>query len=143
MANPAHFALTPLIQRGGGAILMPILSFRLSLEDRSIQASGLLDTGATLNVLPYDLGLQLGAIWENQTIAIALSGAFAGVETRALFLTAQIAEFAPVTLAFAWTRTNDVRLILGQYNFFYEFDLYFSQTRDFFEIAPKLVEPIG
>jgi hypothetical protein len=29
----------------------------------------LLDTGASVNVLPYEVGLQLGAVWENQTVA--------------------------------------------------------------------------
>jgi hypothetical protein len=33
----------------------------------SLNVSGLLDTGSSVNVLPYDMGLALGAILENQS----------------------------------------------------------------------------
>ncbi len=46
---------------------MPYLPLKLSLNDRSLNAEGLLDTGASVNVLPYELGLQLGLVWENET----------------------------------------------------------------------------
>ena len=32
---------------------------------------GLLDTGSTVNILPYPLGLQLGLVWEQQTTETA------------------------------------------------------------------------
>ena len=31
----------------------------------------MLDSGATVNVLPYDLGVQSGAVWEQQTVQVA------------------------------------------------------------------------
>ncbi|MEH1937432.1 MAG: hypothetical protein V7L14_27740 [Nostoc sp.] len=34
--------------------------------DLRIAAIALLDTGASVNVLPYEIGLQLGAIWQEQ-----------------------------------------------------------------------------
>ena len=39
---------------------LPRLPLSLLREDRRVEASGLVDSGATVNVLPYDLGLQLG-----------------------------------------------------------------------------------
>lgn len=45
----------------GPASLAPLLPITLT-GARSIVVSGLLDTGATVNVLPYDVGEQLGAI---------------------------------------------------------------------------------
>jgi hypothetical protein len=51
--------------------------------------------------------------------------------------TANVAEFPPVRLAFAWTQARDVPLILGQANFFLEFDVCFFRSRMMFEIAPK------
>ncbi|MEZ2229974.1 hypothetical protein [Microcoleus sp.] len=36
---------------------MPYLPLKLSLNDRSLNVEGLLDTGASVNVLPYELGL--------------------------------------------------------------------------------------
>jgi len=45
--------------------------------------------------------------------------------------------FLPVRLAFAWADTNNVRLILGQQNFFALFDIYFSKTDTFFELTAR------
>jgi hypothetical protein len=44
----------------------------------------LLDTGASVNVLPYEIGLQLGAVWEEQIVPIQLSGNLARMEARGL-----------------------------------------------------------
>jgi len=35
---------------------------------------GLLDTGASVNVLPYNVGVQLGASWEEQRFCVTLAG---------------------------------------------------------------------
>jgi hypothetical protein len=51
---------------------MPYLPIMLSLNSQSLNAEGLLDTGASVNVLPYELGLQLGLIWENETLSVVL-----------------------------------------------------------------------
>ena len=37
-------------------------------------------------------------------------------------------------LAFAWTNSNDLPVILGQVNFFFEFDVCFLRSRLLFEI---------
>jgi hypothetical protein len=42
----------------------------LSSANRSIEVMALVDTGASVNVLLYEIGVQLGAIWENQTVSI-------------------------------------------------------------------------
>ena len=54
--------------------LMPHLLMTLALGDQSIEVSGLLDSGAAVNVLPYRVGLELGANWDEQTTVIALTG---------------------------------------------------------------------
>lgn len=41
---------------------MPYMPLILSLDGQSLNTEGLLDTGASVNVLPYELGLQLGLI---------------------------------------------------------------------------------
>jgi hypothetical protein len=41
---------------------LPRLPLLLHREDRSIEAVGLVDSGATVNVLPYELSLELGGI---------------------------------------------------------------------------------
>lgn len=97
----------------------------------------LLDTGASVNVLPYEIGVQLGAIWEEQTVPIQLSGNLAKMEARGLILSGTIESFSPVLLAFAWTQSRETPLILGQMNFFVEFDVCFYRSDLAFELHPR------
>jgi len=119
------------------ASLQPHLPIRLTYRDHSVATSGLLDTGAAVNVLPYQVGVDLGAMWEQQGTVLQLTGNLAHFEARALLVWAAVGEFAPVRLVFAWTRAADVPLLLGQVNFFMEFDACFYRSRLFFEIHPK------
>jgi len=98
---------------------------------------GLLDTGAAVNVLPYSVGEQLGSVWEQQRTPIVLSGNLARLPARGIVVSATVASLASVRLAFAWTQTDDVRLLLGQANFFLEFDACFFRSRSEFEVKPK------
>jgi hypothetical protein len=122
---------------------MPYLPLVLSLDGRSINTEGLLDTGASVNVLPYELGLQLGLIWEDETLSVLLAGNLARFEARAVVIDAQVSSFPIVNLAFAWTQSPNVPLILGQANFFFEFDVCFLRARSEFEVRPKQVGSVG
>jgi hypothetical protein len=50
---------------------------------------------------------------------------------------AEIGEFGPTELVFAWVRSPNVPLILGQTNFFLEFDVCFYRSKLEFEVNPK------
>jgi hypothetical protein len=113
---------------------------KLSLTGQSLNTEGLLNTGASVNVLPYELGLQLGLIWENEMLSVLLTGNLARFEARAVVVDAQISSFPTIDLAFAWTQAPNVPLILGQANFFFEFDVCFFRARSEFEIRPKQVD---
>lgn len=117
--------------------LMPLLPITLALQQQSVAVLGLLDTAAAVNVLPYDIGLQLGAVWEQQTTAVRLTGNLAAVEARGLVVWGMVGRFSPVRLVFAWAQANTVPVILGQANFFLEFDAYFSRSSGIFEVKPK------
>jgi hypothetical protein len=106
-------------------------------EKASLVALGLLDTGAAVNVMPHPMGVQLGFEWESQTTPVQLSGNLAGVEARVLVTSATVAGFASVRLAFAWAKVDAVPLILGQVNFFLEFDACFYRSKGVFNIRPK------
>ncbi len=80
---------------------MPYLPLILSLDSLFLNTEGLLDTGASVNVLPYELGLQLGLIWENETLSVLLAGNLARFEARAVVIKAQISSFPTISLAFA------------------------------------------
>lgn len=45
---------------------MPRLALTLSHGQHSIDVAGLLDTGAAVSVLPYSVGVALGAHWDQQ-----------------------------------------------------------------------------
>ncbi|MEY3065802.1 MAG: hypothetical protein RLZZ532_2594 [Cyanobacteriota bacterium] len=52
----------------GRSSVMPYLPITLSNGSNSVEVMALLDTGASVNVLPYQISLQLGAICEQQTV---------------------------------------------------------------------------
>jgi hypothetical protein len=114
---------------------LPRIPIALSYAGLSISAHALLDTGSTVNLLPYDIGLQLGVVWDEQTIRLPLAGNLAKVEARGLFLHVQIGNLERVRLAFAWAQVSEVPLILGQTNFFREFDVCFGRSRRTIEIT--------
>jgi hypothetical protein len=116
---------------------MPYLPITLSNGSNSVEVMALLDTGASVNVLPYQIGLQLGAIWEQQTVPIQLSGNLAHSEARGLVLSGTLAEFSTILFAFAWTRSTDVPVILGHLNFFSEFNVCFFRHELAFEVYPR------
>ena len=116
---------------------LPRLPFVLRYGKQVINAVGLVDSGATVNVLPYRLGIQLGAVWDDRKATIRLAGNLGNVAAQPLFPMAEIGDFPPVRLAFAWSRSDDTPLILGQMNFFMEFDVCFYRSRLEFEVKPK------
>ncbi len=103
---------------------------------RSVTTQGLLDTGATINVLPYAVGIDLGFDWNQQTTSVQLSGNLAIVEARAVIASVIVGSFAPARMAFAWASVDSLPVILGQVNFFMEFDVCFFRSRQVFEIRP-------
>lgn len=120
--------------------LMPRLPMLLSRGDHSVEVTGLLDTGAAVSVLPYRVGLALGAVWEDQTIPVSLVGSLGQFEARALMVMAshpQITGDADVPLVFAWTQAENVPVIFGQMNFFLEFDVCFYRSQSMFEVNIK------
>jgi len=113
---------------------LPTIPITLIHAGFSVSANALLDTGSAVNLLPYDIGLQLGAIWEEQTVRLPLAGNLATVEARGVFVDVQIGNLEPVRLAFAWAQASQIPLILGQTNFFREFDVCFQRSRCTIEI---------
>src|SRR5262245_25715735 len=123
MVEPAPFPFRIADAAIGESSLMPLLPFTLSLQEREVEVEGLLDTGAVVNVLPYQVGIELGAVWDEQGRALRLTGNLARHDARVLIVTARVDDLAPVNLAFAWTKAEDVPLLLGQMNFFQEFEV--------------------
>lgn len=136
MAPAQQFPYVPRDPSLGQASLAPMLPLTL-IGRQSVTTSGLVDSGAAVNVLPFALSVQLGFDWDQQTHSVQLSGNLASVDARVVVLSAVVGSFPPVRLAFAWARTDEVSVILGQVNFFLEFDVCFFRSRSLFEVRPK------
>ena len=129
----------PYIERDaavGNLSRMPFLPLELAANGLIIPALAMLDTGSSLNVLPYALGRAFGFVWEQQTTRIQLSGSLGEAESRAVALRVTIAPFASVLLAFAWTQAENAPLLLGQMNFFQEFDVCFFERKASSRLLP-------
>jgi hypothetical protein len=137
MHNAQRFNFVERFDTFGVSDFLPQLPLSLTYRSLSVEVLALLDTGASVNVLPYSLGLQLGAVWEEQTTSVTLAGNLASVEARGLLVSSQISNFDPVQLVFAWSLSDDAPLILGRMNFFLEFDVCFYRSQLAFEICPK------
>lgn len=109
-----QFPYVPRDPALGNASLTPMSPLTL-IGRQSVTTSGLVDSGAAINVLPFSLGTQLGFDWAQQTKAVELSGNLASVEARVV-VSAVVGKLTPVRLAFAWAKTDSVLVILGQVN---------------------------
>ncbi len=134
--RPVRFQYQPGRSSNKDGVL-PYLPVTLRNQSRSLSVVGLVDSGASVNVLPYSKGVELGAVWEQQTVQLELSGNLAAVEAQGLLLTVTVARFNPVRLAFAWAQSDNIPLVLGQMNFFQEFDICFFRADMTFEITPR------
>lgn len=113
---------------------LPRLPLTLQLDRPRVEAVGLVDSGATVNVLPYDTGLQLGGLWDDRKATIKLAGNLGREAAQPIFVMATIGDLSPIRLVFAWSHSNNISLILGQMNFFMEFEVCFFRKQREFEI---------
>jgi len=116
---------------------LPFVEITLIYQDQSISRPALVDSGATLNVLPHDIGFELGLDWDAQTFPIEMEGVLRRIPAFAVKLTAHIGHFAPFPLHFAWLRRSSATLpiILGHINFFQQFQVTFNTQAGFFELC--------
>jgi len=103
MSDGQRFSFTERIDSFGRSGIMPYLPLTLSAGGTSIEISALLDTGASVNVLTYELGLHLGAVWEEQTVQVQLSGNLGQSEARGLAVSGTVAQFDPILPLYFFT----------------------------------------
>lgn len=116
---------------------MPRLPLQLSYGGQTIRIAGIVDSGASVSVLPYRVGLALGAIWEELEELGPLVGNLSSSTTRALTVSAKIlgltGDFG-IPLLFAWANSDSTPVLLGQVNFLMEFNACFYRARNYFEV---------
>jgi hypothetical protein len=137
MPNAQRFSYIAADSAWGEASLMPYAPVTLIVGSREVTEYALVDSGASVNVLPYSLGAQLGLNWEEQETLVRLTGNFARVEAKGISLSARIGDDEPVNLVFVWAKSEDVPFLLGQVNFFMEFDVCFFRSQQAFEVSRK------
>ena len=132
--NSYRFSYTPHPQFPVG---IPLINILLSYNATSVNVPAIVDSGAALNILPYDIGMALNLNWDNQTFPLDLGGILTGTQAYAVLLQAKIESFPSFKLAFAWINkpSTEVRVLLGQVNFFQEFDVHFYGRQKAFEIS--------
>ncbi len=123
---------------------LPVVPLRLmyAAPDGSaavVPVQAIVDSGSSVNILPYDVGVQLGLDWKMQTFELPVAQWLRGTKAFGVLVGGHIEPFPPVELAFAWTEKTSVEVpvLLGETNFFQEFDVCLSGSRQVFEIAPK------
>ena len=119
------------------SVRRPLVPISLTLGNKTVSTVALIDTGADVSVLPFGIGLELGAVWDDQKITLELSGNLSKFEARGLLLSGTIGSLKPARLAFAWTQSDQARLILGQTNFFDEFSVCVHRFNNSFEIQSR------
>ena len=132
-----QFRYTPRTNAQGETSLIPYLPLTLIYNNYSLNTGGLLDTGASVNVLPYEIGLELGLDWDANHASVELTGNLAQFVAKGVILLAHVEEFNPVALVFAWTQAQNIPLILGRVNFFQEFDVCFYGSHSMFDVTTK------
>ncbi len=75
--NTQRFSCTPMPPFSGG---MPILNVELAHKNFSLTTPALVDSGAAMNLLPFECGEQLGFVWEQQRLSLPI-GPAAGCES--------------------------------------------------------------
>lgn len=131
-----RFKYTAIQSFPGG---MPFVDIQLTHSNRQSSVSALVDSGSALNILPLDVGLGLGLNWETQTFPLDVRGALKGIQAYAVLVRGELAPFPSLDLAFAWVSkpSSEVPAILGQVNFFQEFDVLFYGHQQAFDIIPR------
>ena len=117
-----------------GFDLLPDLPIILRNPPHTLSAFALVDSGATISMLPHSLGLRLGFLWDAQNMKLRLGGALAQVEARGVAVESVVGQLPPVRLVLAWAASDQVPFILGEFNFFQLFDISFFRSRGLFEI---------
>lgn len=136
--NPQQFQYTQAQGFPGLLCGLPYIPITLSHGENTMPVSGLVDSGSTVNVIPYDIGIRLGLTWGVQHLPLDTAGTLWGAPAYAVILIGEVKPFPPVRLVFAWSQkpSNKVPLILGQMNFFQQFRVTFDGCDGTFEVEP-------
>jgi hypothetical protein len=95
----------------------------------------IVDSGTSVNLLPYKIGLALGLEWDNPVFPNI--GKVRGHDCLGVILGLGLEGFEALPLRFAWSPESNIPLLLGQVNFFQHFRICFDAEEEFFTLERK------
>jgi hypothetical protein len=137
MTNRLRYPYSRIPAQSALVKVRPLLPIVLEYRQRQHNILGLLDSGADVSVLPYEIGLSLGLDWQIQKLAVNLGGYLGRYEARIVVVSARVGNTSPTLLVFGWTQAPNVPVILGQANFFKRFNVHFFGADEYFEIERR------
>lgn len=115
----------------------PFVPVNLRLGGNEIHELAMIDSGADVCVLPRQIGVNLGALWEDQYEVVGLAGLTENLESRRITLNVTVGNLPSIMVPFAWTNSDDVPVILGQSGFFSQFDICFFRSQGKIALKPS------
>ena len=117
----------------------PLVDITLYYAGREITVPALVDSGSDISIFPYEVGLQLGFVWEEQITPVPLGGVFENVPACAVLVRGEIPGLPASALVCAWAKMpgRKSRVILGQMNFFRQYKITFEGYKNAFDISPR------
>lgn len=115
-------------------VARPFLPVTIRYGQAEIQTMALLDSGADINVMPYQLGLELGADWDAPSVIEDLQGLGGGVQAKRIVADLHVESWPSIGQIFAWARDDEIPVILGQIDFFQNVNVCFHRYQYTFEI---------
>jgi hypothetical protein len=114
-----------------------MLPVTLASPLEATDAVALVDSGAEVNVLPWSLGVKLGLVWNPNKATLRVTAGSGRAAAMPVLLTMSFGNSSGVTQAFAWCQSDNLPLVLGQTNFFMEFDVCFFRSKLEFSVVRR------
>lgn len=115
-------------------VAFPMLPVKLQSKNQTLDEVALIDSGAEMSILPYDMGLSLSLNWEKAQMGTGLAGRVKPEDSRFVFIDLSVESFKPFKNIFLWVKMNNMRLIVGQANFLAHFDVLLSARKQEFTL---------
>jgi hypothetical protein len=124
----------PYIKTINSAFSRPVLPIQLHHHERIVRAEALVDSGASISILPYEVGQALGLNWETSAQGVEIKGRVRAENSRKILVGLEVAPFESFLNLFLWVKDSEIPLVLGQINFFAHFDIRFSASKQIFSL---------
>ena len=103
--------------------VLPFLRMTIgAFEEVSVIA--LVDSGASVNLLPYSVGQALRFDWDTTEVGPPITGTIQS-ESRMVKAKVTVGSLDAVELSFCWIKHDNARLLLGHNDFFAHFTVCF------------------